>query len=99
MNKENLLKFASTIKNFNNLKHATRILWIGYYLQNNENYDFFKNTDVGECYELLDLNPPSNPSDSLKKLKEGNKLVPKKMDIELLNLMQKKCNQFWKNPV
>jgi len=78
MNKKNLKKFVNNIRNFNNLKHASRILWLGYYLQNNENYDSFNAVNIEECYGLLDLPPPSNLPDSMRKLKNADKLVKSK---------------------
>lgn len=78
MNKKNLKKFVNNIQNFNKLKHASRILWLGYYLQNNESYDFFNSADIQGCYGLLDLPAPSNLSDSIRKLKDAKKLVKNK---------------------
>lgn len=65
------------------MKHPSKILWLGYYLQNVENFEFFTIKDVGDSYDLLDTNRPKNLSDSLKKLKEGGKLIPKKSGFRI----------------
>lgn len=83
MDKQQLEEFVAKIKNFNNMKHPSKILWLGYYLQNIENFEFFTIKDIGDSYDLLDTKRPKNPSDSLKKLKVAGKLIPKKSGFRI----------------
>jgi len=60
------------------MKHPTRIPWLGYYLQKYENYESFNIVDINNCYDLLDIKKPVNTSDSLNKLNDSGKIIPKK---------------------
>jgi len=92
INSTQLNNFFDKVENSNKMKHPSKILHMGYYLQNIENMEFFLSTDIVDCYELLDTKCPKNPSDTLKKLRDGGKIIKKhsgyrisKQESELIN--------------
>jgi len=84
LDKKKLHEFVAQINNFNGIRHPPKILWLGFYLQNNENFEFFTVKEIANCYDELDIKKPKNLSDFLNKLKDAGKLIPKKSGFRVV---------------
>ena len=63
------------IQKANIKKHSDKVLFIAYYLEEYERFESFTMKDVDKKYKMARLVPPTNLSDSIRKLKERGLLI------------------------